>query len=195
METIKISGKYSFDDYKRTNKLNKNVPQWLTIISNIIYIVMYMLFAIALIYSILTKAWYWLPLLVLLFAVLFLSYWYAPRRMRKVFFQEKYFQVPFEIEITEKQFSITNEIAQIKQEWKDYVKWTENRDLILLYSSEASVRIIPKRFLTDENDGKTIIRLLRENGVPRYQGPIGPTLIFIILYLLIILYIFYTVFW
>jgi hypothetical protein len=194
METIKLSGKYTFEDYKKANDLHTQVPQWLEIATHISINITFLFMIIPYIGDFIETGDLNFILFVGMYIALILGiYWLPQRMLLKRYNQDVFFKKPFEIEITDEYFSFSNEVFQTKQAWKDYVKWRESRDMILIYPYDTGWHPIPKRLFNDEGDEKNIKRLLHENGVPLYKGPILHKLsITIILSVLIIFFIFYT---
>lgn len=64
-----------------------------------------------------------------------LIYWFVlfPRRIRKVFKQQKTLQVPFTAEITETGFRGSSELGNFQMPLKDFHKWIRGKDMILLF--------------------------------------------------------------
>jgi hypothetical protein len=194
MEAIKLSGKYTFDDYKKANDLHAQVPLWIEIASHVSINVTFLFIIIPFIVDFIeTGDLNFILFVGIYITVIFGVYWYPRRQLLKRFNQDVFFENPFEIEITDEYFKFSNEVFQTKQAWKDYVKWRESREMILVYPYDTGWHPIPKRLFNDEGDEKNIKRLLQENGVPLYKGPILQKLaLTIILSALIIFFIFYT---
>ena len=90
-----------------------------------------------------------------------------PRRTRTVFSQQKSMQEPFELEILETGLKRTSENSESLYPWEDFHEWREDDKQFVLYLSELSFLIIPKRF-DQERDAVTQIKThLRENRVRR----------------------------
>jgi hypothetical protein len=193
LETIKLNGKFTFDDFKKTVDLDRQVPQWLRITNLIVKVAFWILIGISVLIGILSRSWMIVPILFFFFVYLFYTFRFRPRHLQRLFHQEASYRSPFEIEITDEYYMSSNEVNQTKRVWKDFAKWRANQDVFLLYTSDASMQVIPKHFLNDESEDGAIRQLLRENEVPIYKGPIGLTSgltalnLFIVLWLLSLL--------
>ncbi len=96
----------------------------------------------------------------------FYRYVLLPWRVKKIFFQQKEFGLPFEMEITDTGLIASNEIGNSNRPWTNFTKWKENKDLFLLYHSDVMFSMIPKRLLTDPEQVITLRTLLERNKVP-----------------------------
>ncbi len=108
----------------------------------------------------------WLPVVIVAAAGLF-YYVVIPRGMRKLYEQHAEMSAPFDYEITQGRLMVTNGYGHADHPWGAFQKWKENRDLFLLYLSEAQFIIVPKRFCTSGQLGALRARL-QENNVPQH---------------------------
>ena len=98
--------------------------------------------------------------------VLYLRYIFLPKRVKKIFFQQKELSSPFEIEFTDTSMLASNEFGNSTRPWKNFIKWKENKKLLLLYHSDMLYNIIPKRFFFDPQQIETVKTYLETNKVP-----------------------------
>ncbi len=108
-------------------------------------------------------------LLVALVAIgylLFTRYFWLPRRARHLFTQQKDMGLAFEAEITEEGLKLSNELGSSLRPWKNFVKWKEDRELLLLFLSDITYVLLPKRFLTGPEQLESIHRQLARFNVP-----------------------------
>lgn len=80
-----------------------------------------------------------------------------PRRARRLYEQQKGLQVPFVHEITPAALISTDEFGHGERPWSHFLKWREDKDILLLYLTDIQSVLIPKRFTTEEQ-----IQALRE---------------------------------
>ena len=73
-----------------------------------------------------------------------------PLKTRKIFRQQRSLQVITAQEIDGPGISGTNEIGQSRLAWRDFVKWKENKRLIVLYTSDVMMHIFPRRCFADQ---------------------------------------------
>ena len=88
-----------------------------------------------------------------------------PKLTKKIFNQQKELQAPFEMEITEINLVASNEFGNSIRPWKNFIKWKENEELIILYHSDVMFTIIPKRLFTDPQQLETIKSYITKNGI------------------------------
>lgn len=89
-----------------------------------------------------------------------------PNQVKKIFNQQKNLSLPFELEITDAGLVGINELGKSTQPWNHFVKWKENKDLLILYHSDALYSMIPKRLCTDSSQVESIKMYLKSNNVP-----------------------------
>jgi hypothetical protein len=126
---------------------------------------------------------------VLVFAAVIPLYRYVllPRRIKKLFIQQKELSLPFELEITETGMFISNELGNGTRPWANFTQWKENEKLLLLYHSDVMFSIIPKRVFSDPQQVETVKAFLEKNKVPAAKGRSTATyIIYIILFLAVV---------
>ena len=98
------------------------------------------------------------------FIVLF-RYVLLPKQIREGFFKQKELSVPFELEFTDNGVSTSNEFNTSTRQWGSFVKWKENKELLLLYYSDKECSIIPKRIFSNSQEVEIIKTYLKKNKV------------------------------
>lgn len=68
-----------------------------------------------------------------------------PRRVRRIFRQQKNLQRPLEFGWDRETVWSSSEIGNTKRPWSDFTKWRELKGLFLLYHSDVMFQMIPKR--------------------------------------------------
>lgn len=81
-------------------------------------------------------------------------------------FSAKGIKCPFELEIADSGLNISNEFGYSNRPWGNFIKWKENRDILLLYHSDVLYSILPKRLFADPQQVDTIRAHLQRSKVP-----------------------------
>lgn len=76
-------------------------------------------------------------------ALLFL--FIQPKRVRKIFSQQKAMQIPYSYTVTEEAVMTKSEISEEKLPWNHFIKWKEGTNLFVIYHSDVMFRMVPKR--------------------------------------------------
>lgn len=75
---------------------------------------------------------------------------YLPLKIRRIYRQQRSLQVASELDFGGQGITVTSEMGLARLAWDDFVKWKENRRLIVLYTSDVMMHIYPRRCFTDE---------------------------------------------
>ena len=121
---------------------------------------------------------YWVYVLFLLgsaaFMVLFTAWMHfigIPRGARRRFAQQKALARECKISWNDEKLTLDGDDVHAGIPWTDFLKWREDEQLFLLYSSRLLFRMIPKRYFSDQAAVTDFARLLLEKigpqGVPR----------------------------
>jgi hypothetical protein len=89
-----------------------------------------------------------------------------PRGVRRRFQQRKALQRPYTVDWNDEKLTVDGEDVHAGIKWADFIRWREDGELILIYSSRMSFRILPKRTFPDQSSIAELSRLL--------QAKIGP---------------------
>ena len=162
-----IKGQLQWTDYLQSQLLHMRAGRLVTIL---LYYALFMvaLGAVASIFLVLVglvQVDVIFPPLLVLGAVLFYRYYFLPRQVKKIFFQQKDLSAPFELEINAEGLKASNEFGSSLRPWSHFIRWKENNELFLLYHSDVMYSIVPKRFLTDPGQIETIRNYLVTNKV------------------------------
>jgi hypothetical protein len=104
------------------------------------------------------------PAFILFFLALY-RFYLRPYQIARSFDQNKELSSPFEMELTEEGYSISNSYGSGRIPWKDFAKWKEDKQIILLYRTDNMFNMVPKRLLHDGTDVQYILDQLRLNNV------------------------------
>jgi len=86
----------------------------------------------------------------LLAIILVINFLMLPRRVRRIFAQQKSLHGETHVEWSDAGISFRSAHGHSTLEWSDYVRLVEGRDMILLMQSDALFNFIPKSALTAE---------------------------------------------
>lgn len=92
-----------------------------------------------------------------------LGYLCAGKQTRKIFKQHKTLHKPYTFEWNENGLELTSEVGNARLAWDDLLKMREDGKIMLFYENEQLYRLIPKRFLTEDQ-----ISSLRESWLARH---------------------------
>jgi hypothetical protein len=159
-------------DYLASQNLHLRQPLAARVLIFVLFSVLGLILVVALFLAILGR----LDILVLVplvfMGAFFVLYRYIlfPRRVRQVFTQQKELSLPIEFEITEAGLNVSNELGSSLRPWKNFAKWKEDKDILMLYQSDVAYTMLPKRFFTDPQQIESIKRHLVQNHVPVSGG-------------------------
>lgn len=80
---------------------------------------------------------------------LFALYCGTARDARRVFNQQKDLHEPFKAVLTEEGFHYSSETGNLFLKWVDFHKYRIGKKMILVYQSDALMRMFPKRWFSD----------------------------------------------
>jgi len=128
------------------------------------------------------------PAVILGFLALY-RFYLRPYQVNRSYAQNKELSSPFEIELTDEGYGISNTYGSGKIPWKDFAKWREDDQVILLYRTDNMFNMIPKRLLQDETEAQYILEMLRQNNVPAASNARNPvrTAVWIVVAVLLLL--------
>ena len=72
-----------------------------------------------------------------------------PKRIRKIYKQQKSLQSPYESNITEEAYGTVGVQGTARIPWTEFYKFKTGKNMILVYQSDAIYHIFPKRWFTD----------------------------------------------
>ena len=163
-----IKGQYTLDDFRKAQSLHARQNS-ASAGSRIFLVGIVALFYFSLLLLVLLGKLQWpyllAPLAILLVFLLF-QYLYRPYLLRRVFIRQKELSAPFELELSEQGLSVSNPKGNALIPWTDFKKWTEGKELILLYRSQNTFQMVPKRLFDNESDVQYLREQLTGNAVP-----------------------------
>jgi uncharacterized membrane protein len=195
---INVNGTFELADVKAANALHARAGRLATWLGYLIEGGLVLILLVAIVLAFLGSApwWYVLyPAFILGFMVLF-RFYIRPSQIARSYNQHKELSSPFEMELTEAGYSIKNSYGSSTMPWKDFAKWKEDQQMILLYRTDAMFNMIPKRLLPEEGQVQFILEQLRRNNVKeasQVRNPMRIILwtILVILLLLVVVINFY----
>jgi uncharacterized integral membrane protein len=197
---IKIQGQYTLEDFKNAQKLHlKGRRGTLTGFPAYFVAMAALTFVVWAISSTFMSRVDW-PVILIPFGFLMAVGIYLmimrPRQIARVFQQQKELSAPLEIELSEDGFKLSHQYGSVTIPWKDFAKWKEDQDLILLYRSDLAFTMLPKRFLAGGDQLQYVHDLLTQAGVPdAYKIRTGNrrwrVLIYVLLFIVICVMIYF----
>ncbi len=164
---IKIQGQYTLEDLKSAQKLHQGSGGSPGVAG-------YMLMAVGILMVLTTIGssmmgqlnWTLslVPAALLAAFGFYLVYW-GPRQMARIFQQQKDLSAPFEMELSEDGFGMTNIYGRYRVPWKDFAKWKEDQVIVVLYRSDVMLNFIPKRLLAGADQLQYLHDLLAQGNV------------------------------
>ena len=166
---IQIKGQYTLDDFKKAQRLHARQGAAASG-SPILLVIVIALFYLSLLLLVLLgrlQAAYLLAPLAILVVFLLFQYLYRPYLLKRVFNRQKDLSAPFELELSESGLSVSNPQGNALIPWSDFKKWAEGKEMILLYRSQNTFQMIPKRLFSAEGDLQYLREQLAQNKVAR----------------------------
>jgi len=98
----------------------------------------------------------------------FLFLFIQPKRVRKIFRQQKIMQSPYSFTVTDEAVITKSDVGDTKLTWDYFVKWKEGKNLFMMYQSDVLYHMVPKRCFASPEE-MTQFRQLLETKL----GPAG----------------------
>jgi len=106
----------------------------------------------------------WLLLAAVVY-ILLMFFVYLPYRARRTYRQRKGIQRQLALSISDRGIYAENENGSATTPWGDFIKWKEGKSLFLLYLSDSSFLVVPKRFFSPETDTELFRKVLKDKVV------------------------------
>jgi hypothetical protein len=191
---IKVNGKFELADLKAAQALHARSGRLVTWLGYVMLGVMLLIFIGGIVLALLGSL-PWLTALIPAFILGFLAlfqFYLKPYQITRSYDQHKELSSPFELELTDEGYSITNSYGSGKIPWKDFAKWKEDQKVILLYRTDNMFNMVPRRLLQEAAQIQYIHEQLRRNNVKeasRVRNPVRMVLwgLVVILLLLVVI--------
>ncbi|MBN2499456.1 MAG: YcxB family protein [Anaerolineales bacterium] len=148
---MKIQVQIELQDYLNAQKLHmrkSNLPFALLGIALFFFVLLNL--TMMLFYGTGEYTTYMLIVLIPAGAVLLFRYVLLPRRIRKIFAQQKELHAPIEMELTADALLTSSQYGQAERPWSIFVRWNEDDNVLVIYHSDAMFTILPKRYFSPE---------------------------------------------
>jgi hypothetical protein len=164
---IQINGQYELADFKKAQALHARRGRLAT--WGVYYVIglMALITGVGGVLAIMGRfPWpYVLISVLVLGAFVIVRFVVVPRQLTRVFTQQKDLSAPFEMTLTDQEFSMRNEFGESHLPWDSFVKWKEDKEMLLLYRSDVMFQMLPKRLLHSDGElGYVLSRLRQTNG-------------------------------
>jgi hypothetical protein len=151
-----IEGTFTAEDYLHALKLGRHGTLFS---NNIARVLLYILLGILLLSTgylgWATESWspiisvaFFMGVVVAMISLFFVIY--IPNRAKKIFDQQKELHLPFKMRFGEDGLHFENSIGQATRPWEMFVKWKEDKNILMLYHSDVMFSMLPKRLMNDE---------------------------------------------
>ena len=100
-------------------------------------------------------------LIAMLAYLAFLFLYIQPRRVRKIFWQQKALQIPYSYSVANEAMVVKSDISDEKLPWDYFIKWKEGKKLFVIYHSDVMFRMFPKRCFTSPEEMTQFRQLLQ----------------------------------
>jgi hypothetical protein len=188
---VTLKGKFELADVKAAQNLHARSSRLITWVGYYLIGLIVLVFIGEVVLTamrLLTWTYLLFPAFILGFLALY-RFYLRPYQITRSFNQNKELSSPFEMELTDEGYGISNSYGSGKIPWKDFAKWKEDKQIILLYRTDNMFNMIPKRLLHDETEVQHILEMLRQNNVPvasKARNPVR-TALWVVLAVLLLL--------
>jgi hypothetical protein len=86
-----------------------------------------------------------------------------PSKWKRIYNQQKLFEVTFDYEFTESSLCSTSELGNVSLPWGKFHKWKENKKMFIVYQSDVMFHLIPKRIFRTEEEISRLRDILSES--------------------------------
>jgi hypothetical protein len=162
---IKFAGQLTADDCIAANKLHMQKRGWKRVAWIVFWVFMgvgTLLAADITVQDPSTGLPYLLLFLFIAALQLFLRLIYLPRRVRRVYAQQRNLQLAFETVCTESGIESTNANSSTRLPWNHLIRWKEGATLFVVYQSDLMFNIVPKRCFAQPEQVDAFRSLLTE---------------------------------
>jgi len=123
---------------------------------------------ISLYFALVDREGFFIPifLVVMLAYLAFLFFFIMPKRVRKIFWQQKTMQSPYSFTVTDEAVITKSDVGDMKLTWGYFVKWKEGKNLFMMYQSDVLYHMVPKRCFASPEEMTQFRQLL--------QAKLGP---------------------
>jgi len=145
---ITYGGQLTADDYIAANRLHMKQRGWKRMAWIVFWVVLgvgALLFADMAIQDPNTGLTPLLLILLVAATQLFVRLIYLPRRVRRVYSQQRNLQLPFESVCTDSGIEWKNANGKLQIPWSHVIRWKEGDALFVLYQSDLAMTMVPKR--------------------------------------------------
>ena len=163
---MKTTIQLTWEDYFKSMLLHISPPRWIaiilytSIIGGIFVASPYLLFTGQL------APWYGVTEGIFVVLLVIFRFVVLPNQAKQIFAEHPEINQPFDVVINHSGIHITNAHGTTRYLWTQLVKRKENKEIYLLYHTNDSYLLLPKRLLTDERQLHTLKGSLEEYDVP-----------------------------
>lgn len=160
-----IEGQITLEDFQNANRLGRKPKGFALVMQILAYVVTVIAMLFILFLAVRNPSPGTILPFILMLGLIVFMFAYVPHRVKKVYEQQKELHYPYIITIDETGLHTKNQIGEAKRPWSLFVKWREDKNLIMLYHSDVMFSMIAKRYLTEEGI-KFVHEQLKRNNIP-----------------------------
>lgn len=112
-------------------------------------------------------ALWFIPAMILSVLLFLVPQWNQRQQLKMAFDQDKRIKVPFDVEMSDTQLSMSSEIGHSDYPWNHFRKWNADENVVLLYITDTAPLILPVRVLGDAKVVQFLKDKLAQNQIPR----------------------------
>jgi hypothetical protein len=187
---VTLKGKFELADVKAAQSLHARPDRWVTWAGYGLLGLIALAFIAEIVFAAMGRlSWTYVlyPAILLGFLVLY-RFYLRPYQITRSYNQHKELSSPFEMQLTDEGYAITNSYGSGKIPWGDFAKWRADDQVILLYRTDNMFNMVPKRLLHSDTEAKYILEMLHQNNVPSASQARNPvrTVLWVVLSVLIL---------
>jgi len=160
-----IEGNITLEDFQNANRLGRKPKGFALVIRILAFAVIGIGVLISLFIVLRSPSLGTILPFLLMVGIIVFIFAYIPYRIKKVYEQQKELHYPYTMTIDETGLHTKNQIGEAKRPWSLFVKWRQDKNLIMLYHSDVMFSMLSKRYLSEEAI-RFVHEQLKKNNIP-----------------------------
>ncbi len=157
---IQLEHNITFKDYLKAHYLNMRPRPFLKYTG----IVLLMLFCVTAVFAFIDLCkehdTFFLYFLLPGIYIIFYFYFLMPKKIKKIYNQENSKNIFTTTTITDETLHLKSEFTDTKIPWNKFIKWKENKKLIIVYSNDVLFLIFPKHIFNTQAEWESFRNIL-----------------------------------
>ncbi len=115
-----------------------------------------------------------------IYPAIFLAAWaivqfvVLPHQIARIFAQRRDYSAPFTVALKDDDFEFRSDYGSSRVPWQEFVKWIENKELLLMYRSDQAYHMLPRRIFGEQGGIEYARARLRDHNVPNAKNVLNP---------------------